>query len=71
MASDAYKDQKPWRIIDGALRKAVTDRGVQVKFLVNDHASRVELMKEQLLSLQLELFPNFEVRLFDVRDDVI
>ena len=45
---------------------AVRQRGVKVKFLVNDHASRVELMKEQLSTLQAELFPNVEVRLFDV-----
>ena len=45
---------------------AVWRRGVKVKFLVNDHASRVELMKEQLSTLQAELFPNVEVRLFDV-----
>ena len=45
---------------------AVWQRGVKVKFLVNDHASRVELMKEQLSTLQAKLFPNIEVRLFDV-----
>lgn len=45
---------------------AVRQRGVKVKFLVNDHASRVELMKEQLSTLQAELFSNVEVRLFDV-----
>ena len=37
-----------------------------MKFLVNDHASIVELMKEQLSTLQAELFPNVEVRLYDV-----
>ena len=45
---------------------AVRQRGVKVKFLVNDHASRVELMKEQLSTLQAELFPDVEARLFDV-----
>ena len=45
---------------------AFWQRGVKVKFLVNDHASRVELMKEQLSTLQAKLFPNIEVRLFDV-----
>ena len=44
----------------------VWQRGVKVKFLVNDHASRVELMKEQLSTLQAELFPDVEARLFDV-----
>ena len=44
----------------------VWQRGVKVKFLVNDHASRVELMKEQLSTLQAKLFPNVEVHLFDV-----
>ena len=45
---------------------AVRERSVDVKFLVNDHASRVDLMKGQLSNLQLELFPNVEVRLFNV-----
>ena len=65
---DLWKNQQPWTPIDDELRKAVTQRNIEVKFLVNGRASHKELMLKHLRNL-MEVAPlSIQIKIYQVRD---
>ena len=49
---DLWKKRQPWTVIEDAIKKAVKERKIIVKFLVNSRASHKDLMLKKFESLK-------------------